>query len=71
MLRKLQFLPKEHLIKKYSDLTGKSQKEIERLVEDEGIEMVSDYLEIHLSNLYQQHSLLGNDQSMFVVSIKE
>ena len=49
MLRKLQYVPREHLIQKFSDLTGMSHDAAERLVEREGIEVVSDYVEAYLS----------------------
>ncbi|MEI7690357.1 MAG: PASTA domain-containing protein [bacterium] len=49
MLRKLRYVPKEHLIQKFSDLTGMSYDAAERLAEREGIEVVSDYVEAYLS----------------------
>jgi hypothetical protein len=49
MLKRLEFLPKEHLIQKFSDLTGMSYDAAERLADREGIEVVADYIEAYLS----------------------
>lgn len=49
MLRRLEFLPREHLLQKFSDLTGMSYDAAERLAEREGIEIVADYIEAYLS----------------------
>ena len=49
MLRRLEFLPREHLLQKFSDLTGMSYDAAERLAEREGIEVVADYIEAYLS----------------------
>jgi len=49
MLRKLEFLPREHLIQKFSDVTGMSYEAAGRLADREGIEVITDYLEAYLS----------------------
>lgn len=48
MLKKLEFLPKEHLIRKYSQISGKELPKVEKIVEQEGIETVADLIEEHL-----------------------
>ncbi len=54
MLRKLRYVPKEHLIQKFSDLTGMSYDAAERLAEREGLDVISDYVESYLSMPAQQ-----------------
>jgi hypothetical protein len=49
MLRKLEFLPREHLIQKFSDVTGMSYEAAGRLADREGIEVITDYIEAYLS----------------------
>jgi hypothetical protein len=49
MLRKLEFLPRGHLIQKFSDVTGMSYEAAGRLADREGIEVITDYLEAYLS----------------------
>jgi len=49
MLRKLRYVPKEHLVQKFSELTGMSYDAAERLAEREGLDVVSDYIEAYLS----------------------
>ncbi len=48
MLRKLKYIPKEHLVTKFSQLTGMSYEAAERLANREGIEILADYIEAYL-----------------------
>ena len=48
MLKKIQYLPKEHLVRKYLEITGQSQKEVEEIVGREGIESIADMVEEYL-----------------------
>lgn len=48
MLKKVEFLPKDHLIKKYVEITGEDYKKAEALAEREGIEAIADVVEEHL-----------------------
>lgn len=48
MLKKVEFLPKEHLIKKYVEITGEDYSKAEALAEREGIEAIADIVEEHL-----------------------
>jgi hypothetical protein len=48
MLKKVEFLPKEHLIKKYVEITGEDYAKAEAIMEREGIEAIADVVEEHL-----------------------
>ena len=48
MLRRMEFLPKEHLIKKYVEITGEDYAKAEALIERAGIETIADVVEEHL-----------------------
>ena len=48
MLKKMEFLPKEHLLKKYVEITGEDYSRAEALCEREGIEAIADVVEEHL-----------------------
>jgi hypothetical protein len=47
-MHKLKYLPKERLIQRFSELTGISYLAAERLAKREGIDLIADYLEVHL-----------------------
>ena len=49
MLQKLQNVSDEHLIQRFSSLTGMSRGAAGRLAERKGIEAISDYVEACLS----------------------
>jgi len=48
MLKRLDLLPKEHLMNKYSQISGKDMSKVEEIVDREGIETIADLLEEHL-----------------------
>lgn len=48
MLKKVEFLPKEHLVKKFSEITGQDQLKIEEIIDQEGIEPIADLVEEYL-----------------------
>ncbi|MDD5693486.1 MAG: hypothetical protein WC437_03345 [Patescibacteria group bacterium] len=49
MLRALEYIPKEHLLQKFSQLTGMSYEAAERLADKDGIEVIADYIEAYLT----------------------
>lgn len=52
MLKKVEFLPKEILIKKYAQISGKDQDQVGHLAEKEGIEEIADRIEEYYVNQY-------------------
>lgn len=48
MLKKVEFLPKEHLIRKYSQITGMPTTKVKEIVDREGIETIADMVEEYL-----------------------
>jgi hypothetical protein len=48
MLKKIEFLPREHLVRKYLEITGQSQTDVDQIVDQEGIETVADMVEEYL-----------------------
>jgi hypothetical protein len=56
-MQRLKFLPRERLIQRFSELTGMSYFAADRLAKREGIEVIADYIEIHLliPNPYDRH----------------
>lgn len=63
MLRRLEYLPREHLIAKFSQLTGMSVEATVRLANEKGIEVISDYIEDYLSmppRQYQNRNIYAN-----------
>lgn len=48
MLKRMELLPKEHLMKKYSQIMGMTMFEVSEVVDREGIETIADVVEEHL-----------------------
>lgn len=48
MLKKVEFLPKEHLIRKYSQITGMPMSQVREIADREGIETIADMVEEYL-----------------------
>lgn len=57
MLKRIGLLPKELVMRKYKDITGKSSQQIKRIEETEGFENIADLVEEHLINQHLQERL--------------
>jgi hypothetical protein len=60
MLKRIGLLPKELVMKKYKDITGKSSDQIKKIEEVEGFETIADMVEEHLINQHLQEKLQHN-----------
>lgn len=63
MLQRLEYLPREHLIAKFTQLTGMSNEAAERLAREKGMDVIVDYIEVYLSmppRQYQNRNIFAN-----------
>lgn len=59
MLKRLDLLPREHLMNKYSQISGKEMSKIEEIVDREGIETIADLLEEYLVKQNMREGVYG------------
>ncbi len=57
MLKKVGLLPSEILMKKFTEISGKSEIEVEIIKEREGIETIADMVEEYLINQQLRRNL--------------
>jgi hypothetical protein len=50
MLKKIGLLPKDLLMKKFTQITGEDPAKVKKIEETEGIETIADMVEEHLIN---------------------